>query len=212
MMLEQKVLQVLSALGQMQLLKGIEQLSLEKLSIFLAQLQKYDPALARKQKELVLNAKKTKDCIDQPCIAFERSGNAQDDARGQELVRQGKVGCLIMAGGQGTRLGYNGPKGAVPVTPIMRKSLFQLFCERVKAASSFAERPLPLCIMTSPLNHDQTITFFEEHSYFGLCPLQVTFFQQEMLPFLDDCGHWLLEEIGKVAESRWQWSCAASLL
>lgn len=104
------------------------------------------------------------------------SGNARDYHQGEELIKQGKVGCLILAGGQGTRLKVEGPKGTVAVTPS-GKSLFQLFCQRAKG---------PLCIMTSPLNHLETVDFFEKHSFFGLDPSQLFFFQQDTLAFLDD--------------------------
>jgi len=104
------------------------------------------------------------------------SGNTQDQLRGKELIQQGKVGCIILAGGQGTRLGFDGPKGCMIVTSS-GKSLFQLFCERAQG---------PICIMTSPLNHIQTVDFFEKNHFFNLDPSQVSFFQQEMLPLLDD--------------------------
>ena len=110
------------------------------------------------------------------------SGNSQDRLQGEALIHQGKVGCLILAGGQGTRLGYDGPKGAIPVTPVTGKSLFQLFCERI----ALAGENLPLAIMTSPSNHTQTVAFFKNHAFFGLDPSQVSFFQQGTLPLLDD--------------------------
>lgn len=109
-------------------------------------------------------------------------GNSQDLLHGKALIQQGKVGCLIVAGGQGTRLGYEGPKGAIPVTPVTGKSLFQLFCER----TALAGHNLPLSIMTSPSNHTQTVAFFEKHAFFGLNPSQISFFQQGTLPLLDD--------------------------
>lgn len=199
-MIETQVRDSLHQLGQLQLLTGIEHLSLEELQAFLTQLQKYSPCLAKKQRDLTLNIEKQIFPDDAPCRSFERRGNPEDRARGEELVRQGKVGCLIMAGGQGTRLGFDGPKGIVPVTPIKGKSLFQLFCERAKAASSWSGHNLPLCIMTSALNHTQTVDFFQSNGSFGLQPSQVSFFQQGMLPFLDDRGNWLLEKPGKVAE------------
>lgn len=83
-------------------------------------------------------------------------------------------GCIILAGGQGTRLGFNGPKGLFPVGG---KTLFQWICEKVE------DKRLPLAVMTSPLNHEETIAFFKSHSFFGL---DVHFFQQEMRPLLNE--------------------------
>jgi UDP-N-acetylglucosamine/UDP-N-acetylgalactosamine diphosphorylase len=192
--------QVVHSLGQEQLLLKIGHLSSEQKEALLEQLQKYDPALARAQKELVLHPLVHTSTGDAPWQSFEQSGNSEDRASGEELIRQGKVGCLIMAGGQGTRLGYDGPKGAVPVTQVSRKSLFQLFCERTKAAGDRAGCLLPLCIMTSPQNHARTLAFFEAHNYFGLQKGQVTFIEQEMLPLLDDNARWFLDERAKVVE------------
>jgi UDP-N-acetylglucosamine/UDP-N-acetylgalactosamine diphosphorylase len=197
---EHKIRDALHRLGQLQLLTGIETFSFNQLKSFLAQLQKYDPSLAKKQKELLLYPQKQLDRADAPCSNFESRGNPQDHLRGEELMRQGKVGCLILAGGQGTRLGFDGPKGLVPVTPIKGKSLFQLFSERARAASVWAGKKLPLCIMTSALNHAQTLSYFQMHHHFGLDRSQLAFFEQEMLPFMDDYGNWLLERPGVIAE------------
>ena len=82
-------------------------------------------------------------------------------------------GCILLAGGQGTRLGIKGPKGTFP---IMGKSLFQWICEKAPSEN------FPIAVMTSPLNHDETVSFFEKHAFFGK---EVYFFPQEMAPFLD---------------------------
>lgn len=82
--------------------------------------------------------------------------------------------CIILAGGEGTRLGLTGPKGTFL---IGEKSLFQRICEKVP------DPKLPLAVMTSPLNHDETVDFFKKNHFFGL---EVHFFQQEMHPCLDD--------------------------
>ena len=103
------------------------------------------------------------------------------------------MGCLIVAGGQGTRLNFNRPKGMYPVTPVHHKSLFQLFAEKVAAAGKQANCPLPLAIMTSPANDETIRAFFHEHHYFGLAESQVFFFTQKQLPFLDKEGNMFLE-------------------
>ncbi len=197
-MLESSIRDLLVKLGQQQLLTGIEQLSIKELQHFAERLQKYTPAVAAAQKEAILQSRTTQDI--QPYSNYKKSGNVEHRTLGESLIRQGKVGCLILAGGQGTRLGFDGPKGSFPVSPIKGKSLFQLFCERTKAASSWCGHSLPLCIITSVLNHFQTLDFLQTHNYFGLPPSQLNFIEQEMLPFLDDRGHWLLESPGKIAE------------
>lgn len=103
---------------------------------------------------------------------------------GKKLISQGKAACLLLAGGQGTRLGFSGPKGMYPVSVIKKKSLFQIFSEKVKAASKQSGVSLPLAIMTSCENHQATCAFFQENEYFGLLPSQVDFFCQKNLPLL----------------------------
>lgn len=104
------------------------------------------------------------------------------------------MACLIVAGGQGTRLHLQGPKGLYPITNIRKKSLFQLFSEKILAAGRQVAKPLNVAIMTSPLNFGVTLTYFEAHNLFGLNPNQLDFFIQNMLPFLDDQGNLFLEE------------------
>jgi len=192
--LKRRILAMLEQLEQPHLAAEMQQLSVQGLQAFFMQLQKYSPPLQPGSQFLSHSG------YTPPCRTFAECGNPLDQAAGEALLQQGKVGCLILAGGQGTRLGVSGPKGTFPVTPVEGKSLFQLFCERTKQASLAAGKQLPLCIMTSPFNHAQTVAFFEEHAFFGLDRAQITFFEQEMLPLLDDAGKWLLEEPGKIAE------------
>lgn len=90
------------------------------------------------------------------------------------------------------------PKGMVTLPSDPSKSLFQVFCERGKSASAKAGRPLHLAIMTSPLNDRQTREYFEEQSFFGLPRSHCHFFEQAMLPMLDQEDRWILEAPGKV--------------
>lgn len=122
--------------------------------------------------------------------------------RGEELLRAGKVAAFTVAGGQGTRLGYAGPKGTYPVTAVRSKSLFQLFAEGILRAQKQYGTQINWYIMTSVINHDATCSFFSEHNYFGLNPEQVTFFSQGMLPAFDlQTGKALLESKDSLALS-----------
>lgn len=122
--------------------------------------------------------------------------------RGHELLKQGKVGAFLVAGGQGTRLGYDGPKGEFPVTPIKNKPLFQVFAEQLLAYSRDAGKPIPWYIMTSEVNDAPTRAFFEQHRYFSYNPANIFFFQQGMLPAFDMAtGEMLLAEKDSLALS-----------
>ena len=104
---------------------------------------------------------------------------------GEALIRAGRVAVFTVAGGQGTRLGFDGPKGCYPAGAVTGKPLFQCLAEQVRAASAKFGVPIPWRLMTSPLNHDATIAFFEERANFGLQPGQVGFLQQGVLPSFD---------------------------
>ena len=93
-----------------------------------------------------------------------------------------KMGCLVLAGGQGTRLGVEGPKGCVELPLKEKKTLFQLIFEKIKTKG----KDLPLAIMTSPLNHEATVEYLEKHHYFGLT--HVSIFSQDMIAVCDDEG------------------------
>lgn len=134
-----------------------------------------------------------------PFHEYTRSGSRSDFIVGKKLIAEGKVGCLIVAGGQGTRLGCSGPKGVVPVTQIKQKSLFQFLAERVLAAGTQVNRPLLIAIMTSPANHEETLQFFEKNQFFGLKKSQVFFFTQEEIPLLDQDGNLFLESPSRIA-------------
>jgi len=121
-------------------------------------------------------------------------------AAGDELIAAGKVACFTVAGGQGTRLGYDGPKGCYPTSCVSGKPLFEIFAEQVLATGRTYGVIVPWYIMTSPLNHDATVAFFDEHDFFGLGRDNVAFFQQGVMPSFDKAsGKLLLAEKGKIA-------------
>lgn len=106
-------------------------------------------------------------------------------ARGEELIRAGRVACFTVAGGQGSRLGYEGPKGCYPTSCVRGRSLFQIFAEGILATGRKYSASVPWYIMTSPLNDAQTRSFFEEHDYFGVGRDEVMFIVQGVMPSLD---------------------------
>ncbi|HOX39945.1 MAG TPA: UDPGP type 1 family protein [Candidatus Brocadiia bacterium] len=123
-----------------------------------------------------------------------------DEARkaGGRLLESGKVAVVTVAGGQGTRLGYPGPKGCYRITPILNKTFFQWHAERILAASRRHGRPLPWFIMTSEHNDAATQAAFEENAWFGLSKDDVFFFKQGSLPILDRSGRLLLDAGGNL--------------
>ncbi len=119
--------------------------------------------------------------------------------RGVQILRDGRVAAFTVAGGQGTRLGFDGPKGAVIVTPVGERSLFGLFADSVWAARRRYRAAIPWYIMTSPANHDATADYFSSHGFFDLPEEDVRLFQQGMLPAFDFQGRLLLQEKHRLA-------------
>ncbi|MCI0681607.1 MAG: UTP--glucose-1-phosphate uridylyltransferase [Gemmataceae bacterium] len=120
---------------------------------------------------------------------------------GDEALRAGAVAYLVVAGGQGTRLGFDYPKGMYPIGPVSGKSLYQLHAEKVLALRRRYQSALPLLVMTSPATHDETVRFFGWYDQFGLGDT-VRFFCQGTMPALDfETGKLLMDSPGSLGLS-----------
>jgi UDP-N-acetylglucosamine/UDP-N-acetylgalactosamine diphosphorylase len=122
-------------------------------------------------------------------------------ARGEQLLREGKVAAFVVAGGQGTRLGWEGPKGTFPATPVRHKTLFQCFAEFLLATGNRYGHEIPFYIMTSPQNDQPTRDFWQQHHFFGMKPSNVMFFPQDQMPAIAFDGKVLLEKKDSLALS-----------
>jgi len=120
---------------------------------------------------------------------------------GKELISTGKVAALAVAGGQGTRLGFDGPKGNFPISPVKNKTLFQIFAETIAAVSKKYQAICPWYIMTSPLNYAETIEIFRSNSNYGLDEKDVFIFEQGTLPNFGFDGKILLADKANIANS-----------
>lgn len=120
---------------------------------------------------------------------------------GLEAIRAGKVGAVLLAGGQGTRLGLDKPKGTLNIGVDRELYLFEQLFRNLMDVTDQAEAYVPMYIMTSNINHDDTVNFFEEHAYFGYPKDYVKFFVQEMVPACDYEGHVYMESDTEVAMS-----------
>lgn len=138
-----------------------------------------------------------------PIPETEAETKAMDMARehGEARLREGKVAALVVAGGQGTRLGFDGPKGAFPIGPVSSKTLFAFFAEKLLAAERRYGPAIPWYIMTSPANDRDTRAFFEKNKFLGLSPDQVHFFVQGTMPAVDPQGKILLASKHEIARS-----------
>jgi len=140
-----------------------------------------------------------------PADYYRLQGNeelfARAEAKGRELLRQGKVCCLTVAGGQGTRLGFDAPKGTYPIGPVSDRSLFEYFGSSILRMSEKYGAKIPWYIMTSPINREATEKFFREKKFFGLDEADVFFFTQGTMPAFGLDGKLLLSARDSLALS-----------
>jgi UDP-N-acetylglucosamine/UDP-N-acetylgalactosamine diphosphorylase len=115
-------------------------------------------------------------------------------ATGARQIGSGRVAAFVVAGGQGTRLGFDGPKGDFPISPVKNKTLFRLFAEQIAAVSKKYGFELPWYIMTSILNYQSTCEIFKKNDYYGLSAANIFIFEQGTLPNFSPDGKILLAD------------------
>ncbi|MBQ2745729.1 MAG: UDPGP type 1 family protein [Lachnospiraceae bacterium] len=120
---------------------------------------------------------------------------------GVDAIKKGKVGAVLLAGGMGTRLGSDDPKGMYNIGLTKDVYIFERIVNNLMDVVKETSTWIHLFIMTSDKNHDATTRFFKEHDYFGYNQEYVTFFMQEMAPAADYNGKVYMEEKGKIATS-----------
>ena len=188
--------------GQEHVLAGWDRLAVGAQRVLVDQLNQLDfallDALYRRKNELQ-SSLPPRDRIEPLFIEVGENISRQTASAGEDALRRGQIAVLLVAGGQGTRLGFEKPKGMYPVGPISRASLFQQHAEKVAALSRRYGKPVPFLVMTSPATHIDTVTFFDDNDHFGLDSSQITFFQQGTMPALDlKTGRLLLEKPGSL--------------
>lgn len=195
--------------GQGQVFEFIEELDGESQAQLIAQAQTIDlEEVSLLVAEHVAGAHNSSINLDglvpAPYIALPQNGGDSSQWKtawdaGSAAIRSGKVAAFTVAGGQGTRLGYNGPKGTFPVSPVLDKTLFQIFAEKIARSAERFGTAIPWFILTSEINNDATVEAFETNNYFGLNRELVHFIIQGLVPAVDYDGKILLAEKGKIA-------------
>lgn len=151
--------------------------------------------------EIIVQDLRPADFIELPESPEDKEKEQKAAEIGEALIAAGKVAAFVVAGGQGTRLGWDAPKGTYPVSPVKKKSLFQLFAEQIQAWNLRYNIQIPWFIMCSPGNRQETEDFFEQNDYFGLSKLYTRFIVQRQLPVVNNQGAILLENKSRMATS-----------
>ena len=198
--IEQEIIERVYDAGQGHVFRFWNELSDNEKDMLINDLKQCDFDLLEKIFKLSLTKKrdvkevKTPEIIELPKKEEDFKREKIAKKRGEDFIKSSSLAVFTAAGGQSSRLGLNVPKGTFPVTPIKKKSLFQVHAEKIRFIQNKYNVVIPWVIMTSETNNKQTIQFFEENKYFGLDPKMVRFIIQGMNPAIDDYGKLILKE------------------
>lgn len=188
--------------GQLHVLKYYQELDQEEQEILLRQIEQTDfDVLSLCQKKETLNPRgeiAPIGVMQLPEIAAKREEYTKI---GLDAIRAGKVGAVLLAGGMGTRLGSDAPKGVYNIGLTRDVFIFQRLIENLLDVVHQAGAWIPLYVMTSDKNHETTTVFFKEKKYFGYNADYVTFFMQDMAPACDYEGKVYMEAKNKISTS-----------
>ena len=195
--------------GQTGLLACYEQLSGEGRDRLLSDIEDIDFDVMKKLYAMTakhqaggeVDASELKPLVPTDSTALPEKERERLEKLGLEAISAGKLAVLTMAGGQGTRLGHDGPKGTFDIGLPSHKSLFEIHCDRLKYVSRLAGRAVPWYVMTSDINHAATVEFFSSHGFFGYPEDKIRFFPQTMIPPMTPDGKLRLEAPDKVLKS-----------
>ena len=177
---------------QEELEKQIENIDFEQLKS-LYESTKEEKCIEEKKIEHIPYTDKTKLTKEEQLSLFEI---------GEQVIKQGHYAVITMAGGQGTRLGHNGPKGTYALDTINgKKYISEIIIDRLKKAEKQYNVTIPWYVMTSKENHQDTILFLEKNNYFGYNKDKIKFFKQGELPLIDTQGKIILDENAKIKEA-----------
>lgn len=199
--------ELLRSFGQEHLLAFWDELSAGQRERISAQIRSIDFAQLAKLREGKQSGPDWKAlamrAVGPPAIRLDGHGNQfsvmEARTRGEESLKNRELGVVLVAGGQGTRLGFDHPKGMFPIGPVSGATLFQILLEKVLAVGNRYQVRLPLYLMTSPATHDETVAYLGEHRYFGLPAEDVRIFCQGTMPAVDaESGRLLLAEQGSL--------------
>jgi UDP-N-acetylglucosamine/UDP-N-acetylgalactosamine diphosphorylase len=188
--------------GQEHVLRFHDTLDAQGKAGLLAEIEGIDFPLMRHLTDLWIRNTPAEEKFDHiaPIAMIPKGGNTLEArTAGEDALRAGRVGLFLVAGGQGTRLGFDGPKGAYPIGPISGRSLFAFHAEKIHNIQRRYGCTLPWYIMVSDANEAATRAFFQEYGFFGLKPGNVIFLRQRMMPCLDEEGRFLLDQPGHLA-------------
>lgn len=192
--------ELLYRFGQEHLLKYYDELTETERSELISQIEKIDFSLLDS-----LDSREYQRGVVSPIKAVTTDDIA---AKGDEYlncglsaIKEGKVAAVLLAGGQGTRLGFDKAKGMYNIGDTRELYIFECLVNNLMNVVEQAGTWIPFVIMTSEINNKDTVEFFAEHNYFGYNKEYIHFFIQDMAPCVDLNGKILMESKSKIAVS-----------
>jgi UDP-N-acetylglucosamine/UDP-N-acetylgalactosamine diphosphorylase len=209
-----QVLEPLERLGQTHVLRWWEELTDDRRAALTEQLLSLDFSLISKALAGLKESGVGLGTVDfdriepprhlvRPDDAGANPAQREDAVRiGETLLREGKVGALVVAGGQGTRLGFPHAKGLFPIGPVSGAVILEFLCGQIRALGRRYGREIPYYVMTSDATHEELVAAFKEYNDFGLNPENVCLFRQGHMPAIDrETGRLLLADKDSLALS-----------
>ena len=194
---------LLSSIGQEHVLRYFDELSEDQQKILLSQIEETDFSVLSRLSETQTDLKGTFSPLEAMQYTEIEKRKEEFYDVGIKTLKEGKVAALLLAGGMGTRLGADGPKGVYDIGITKPLYIFECLINNLMKVVKETGRWIHLFVMTSEKNHDATVQFFKEKDYFGYNEEMVTFFKQDMAPACDFNGKLYMEEkesrIGKKA-------------
>lgn len=201
-MKENELLNVLKEHGQEHIFEAYQKLDDKGKEKLAAQIERIDWSIVEMAGHKELSQERGKL---EPLSALEVTQIEENKAKYEEIglgaIRAGKVGAVLLAGGQGTRLGSDGPKGKYNIGLTKEIYIFERLIRNLMDVTDKAGCFVPLYVMTSDKNHDETTAFFEEKNYFDYPKDFVKFFKQEMAPSVDFQGKLYMESADSLSLS-----------
>ncbi len=202
----EKVKELLKKYNQEHLLIAYDNLSEENKNNLLEQIlaidfEQMENLYENTKKEIELNNDKIEPISYVEKDKMDKQKKEEYEKIGEKIIKNGGLAVVTMAGGQGTRLGHNGPKGTYDLGLPSHKSIFEILCDTLKEAKQKYNSKIYWYLMTSKENNKDTIKFFEKNNYFGYPKEEVKFFIQGELPMISKEGKILLTEEGLVKQA-----------
>lgn len=189
-------LSYLYAIGQEHLLDSFPRWPLILQKQFIRQMTQFNVALFEAQQASIHSMDRYSPTLKSPSTVIKKTNTLY--TLGKSILREKKIGLILLAGGQGSRLGFPGPKGCMPLPKLQKRTLLSIHLTKCVTLQKKIETKLPIAIMTSSSNYFPIYTYLKEKDFFSLSGEQVTVFQQQSFPLLDMEGNWYIQSPGLI--------------